>query len=201
VLGAALYGAALGSWHGPRLALYASIKLPLVLIATSLLTAGLQVLVGRIGGLRRGALATIGLSIAALARAARLLGALSPIAAFMTWSTPAPGEEARTAHNELFLAHTVLVAACGTVGVLGLARELGGAMPTHLAARRVLALWVASFALVGGEVAWALRPFVGSVYEPVAFLRSDALDGNVYEFLVLDALPHLLHLDAKGASP
>ena len=53
------------------------------------------------------------------------------------------------------------------------------------------AAWVLAYALVGGEVAWALRPFVGSVYEPVAFLRQDALDGNVYEFIVTDIVPHL----------
>jgi hypothetical protein len=32
---------------------------------------------------------------------------------------------------------------------------------------------------------------VASVYEPVAFLRPNALDGNVYEFIVLDIVPHL----------
>ena len=57
--------------------------------------------------------------------------------------------------------------------------------------RRVFALWVLAYALVGGEVAWALRPFVGSVYYRVEFLRPDALDGNVYEFIVTDILPHL----------
>ena len=54
------------------------------------------------------------------------------------------------------------------------------------------------FALVGGEVAWALRPFVGSVYKPVVFLRADALDGNVYEFIFTEILPHLLSGDSKG---
>jgi len=45
---------------------------------------------------------------------------------------------------------------------------------------------------VGGEVAWSLRPFVGSVYEPTTFLRRDALDGNVYEFVITDIVPYLL---------
>ena len=47
-------------------------------------------------------------------------------------------------------------------------------------------------AVVGGEVAWALRPFVGSVYLTVAFVREDALDGNVYEFIWTDIRPHLV---------
>ena len=43
--------------------------------------------------------------------------------------------------------------------------------------RAVYLAWVLIYAAVGGEVAWGLRPFVGSVYQPVVFLRSDALAG------------------------
>jgi len=46
---------------------------------------------------------------------------------------------------------------------------------------------------VGGEMAWALRPFVGSVSleHPLVFLREDALTGNVYEFIGTDIAPYL----------
>ena len=58
-------------------------------------------------------------------------------------------------------------------------------------AGRIRASWIAIYAFVGGEVAWMLRPFVGSVHLPVVFLRDDALQGNVYEFILTDILPHL----------
>jgi hypothetical protein len=63
--------------------------------------------------------------------------------------------------------------------------------PRTLAA--AYALWVLAYALVGGEVAWALRPFVGSVSpaHPLVFLREDALTGNVYEFIGTDIAPYL----------
>jgi K+ transporter len=63
----------------------------------------------------------------------------------------------------------------------------------------VFLIWFATFAVVGGEVAWALRPFVGSVSpeHPVVFLRKDALDGNVYEFIVTDILPYLTSAERK----
>ncbi|HEX2225476.1 MAG TPA: hypothetical protein VHN15_14840 [Thermoanaerobaculia bacterium] len=38
IAGAAVYGAVLGYWHGPRLSLYVAIKLPLVLLLTSAMT-------------------------------------------------------------------------------------------------------------------------------------------------------------------
>src|ERR1044072_3944843 len=50
--GAATYGAALGVWHGGRQALYAAVKLPLVLVLTSALTLLFNWLVGPILRLR-----------------------------------------------------------------------------------------------------------------------------------------------------
>jgi hypothetical protein len=58
-------------------------------------------------------------------------------------------------------------------------------------AARIRLSWIAVYAFVGGEMAWAMRPFVGSVYLPVVFLRDDALEGNLYEFIITDILPHL----------
>ncbi|KAB2958525.1 MAG: hypothetical protein F9K16_13255, partial [Thermoanaerobaculia bacterium] len=52
VAGSALYGAVLGSWHGPRLALYAAAKLPLLLLLTALATAAFQELAARALGLQ-----------------------------------------------------------------------------------------------------------------------------------------------------
>ena len=57
----------------------------------------------------------------------------------------------------------------------------------------------AGLALLAAAVAWALRPFVGSVSPdfPVVFLRPDALHGNVYEFIWTDILPHLAGSKSK----
>jgi hypothetical protein len=122
------------------------------------------------------------------------------VAALFTYAAPAPSSEARTAHNLLYLMHTGLVGACGLAGALSLRTSLArAARNDRRAARRVHLAWILVYAAVGGEVAWALRPFVGSVYEPVAFLRRDALDGNVYEFIFTDIVPHLRG-QTKGGS-
>jgi hypothetical protein len=188
---AALYGAVLGQWHGPRLAAYDAVKLPLVLLLTSALTVGFAWTAARLLGLplRFGQVAV--LTFLALAVGSLLLASLAPIAWFFTVSAPAPVEGARTAHNLLYLLHTALVGGCGLAGTLALWRAMRRIDAPERTLRSVYAVWVLAFALVGGEVAWALRPFVGSVYMPVVFLRPDALDGNVYEFIVTDILPHL----------
>ena len=189
ILSAAAYGAVLGVWHGPRLALYVAVKLPLVLLLTSALTVPFSWAGSALLGLplRVGQVAV--LTFLALAAGSLLLAALAPVALLFTASAPPPTEEARTAHNLLYLLHTAFVGGSGLAGTAVLWR---GMRSFGRPARAVFFVWIAAFALVGGEVAWALRPFVGSVYKPVVFLRPDALNGNVYEFVFTDILPHLL---------
>jgi hypothetical protein len=198
VVHSALYGAALGAWHGAQLAFYAAIKLPLVLLLTALLTAAFNLLLGRLLGLAMAVHEAARLAIACLARAAALLGALAPVAALYSLSAPPPGLAARSTHNLLYLLHTGLVGASGLAAVVQLRRRVGAVATTPHAARLVLCGWIVSFALVGSEIAWALRPFVGSVYLPVTFLRHDALDGNVFEFVFTDIAPDLFSSLASG---
>jgi hypothetical protein len=190
---AALYGAVFGGWHGPRLAGYVALKLPLVLLLTSALTLLFSWLAARFLGvpLRFGQVAV--LTFLGLAVASLLLASLSPVAWLFIHCAPAPGPAAQTAHNLLYLMHTLFVGGCGLAGTVVLWRALRRVEAPRRALRTVWMLWVLTYAIVGGEVAWVLRPFVGSVYAPVIFLRRDALDGNVYEFVVTDIAPHLVN--------
>jgi hypothetical protein len=196
--GAALYGGVLGSWQGGTQALYAAVKLPLVLIVTCALTLIFNSLVARLLGLPLRFGQTAVLTFFALAVASLALASLAPVAWFFTVSFPPPGTQARLAHNLLYLLHTAFVGGCGLAGTAALWRLLVRLCPGAPRLRAVFAVWVVTFALVGGEVAWALRPFVGSIYEPAAFLRADALDGNVYEFVGTDIAPYLLKRLSQG---
>ncbi|HEY6323331.1 MAG TPA: hypothetical protein VJA16_17445 [Thermoanaerobaculia bacterium] len=189
---AAIYGAVCGMWNGARLAAYVAIKLPLALLLTSTFTVVLSWMVAALYGLplRFGQVAV--LTFLALAAGAVLMASLAPIAVLFTLAAPPPDENARTAHNLLYLMHTTFVGACGLAGSRILWCILQRLPSPRRTLRAVYLAWVLAYAAVGGEVAWSLRPFVGSIYEPVLFLRHDALDGNVYEFVFTDILPHLL---------
>jgi hypothetical protein len=196
VVSSAVYGAVLGYWQGPRLALYVAFKLPLVLLLTSALTVPFSWTGAALLGLplRLGQVAV--LTFLTLAAGSLLLASLAPVAALFTLCAPlptaAPGTGARTAHNLLYLLHTAFVGGSGLAGTVLLWRGMRSLGRPVRTLRAVYLVWIVAFALVGGEVAWVLRPFVGSVYKPVVFLRGDALDGNVYEFVFTDILPHLL---------
>lgn len=192
---AGVYGAVFGMWHGPRLALYVAIKFPLVLIVTAGLTMLFNWVVAAAAGLPLRFLQVGVLTFLTLAIASVILVSLAPVAWLFTLAAPEPSRDARTAHNILYLLHTTFVGAASVVGSRVLWTALVRVAPDPRVVLAVYALWLFGFAFVGGEVAWALRPFVGSVYHPVVFLRPDALEGNVYEFIGTQILPHLLSDD------
>lgn len=189
--GAALYGAVLGAWRGGPQMIYAAIKLPLVLIVTSGLTMPFNWMTAILLGLRIRFGQVAVLTFLVLAVASVVLASLVPVVWLFTVSAPPVSVEARTTHNLLYLLHTGVVAFSGVVGASILRGTLGRLTDETHTANRIFFIWLVTFALVGGEVAWALRPFVGSIYFPVVFLRDDALSGNVYEFILRDILPHI----------
>src|SRR6266498_1080089 len=194
VVGAGLFGAATGWWRAPLQALYTAIKLPLIILLTTLgnglLNAMLAPLLGVNLGLRQTLLAVLmSFTIAAL-----ILGALSPLLAFLVWNTPP---------RSLGLAHSVsshsllLLAQIGMIGFAGVAanvrlwqllRQLSGSAG---AALRVLFAWLAGNLLLGSQLSWIFRPFVGSPNLPVEFLRADPFRGSFYE-AVFHAARHLI---------
>lgn len=178
-----IYGAVLGSWHGARLALYVAVKVPVLLISTACVTALFNWIIGSLLGLPLTLRQTFALTMLPLAIAALVAASLAPVVWLFTTSLPEPYPTQRTLHNLLYLIHTMTLSLAGLAGTTCL-RE---ALPS----RNVRYLWIAVYAFVAGELAWILRPFIGSVYLPVVFVRDDALNGNVYEFIATDILPHL----------
>jgi hypothetical protein len=190
----AMYGASLGWWHSSRLAMFVAVKIPLTLIATALITALFNWILAASLGLSLDFRRTFQLSLWPLAVASVVLASTAPIALFFARSLPPPDGSQRTLHNLLYLTHTLLVSAAGFAGTNFLHDVL--VLEAHgdvRIARRVRFAWIVAYAFVAGEVAWVVRPFVGSVYLPVQFLRADALHGNVYEFICTDILTHFFH--------
>jgi hypothetical protein len=60
-------------------------------------------------------------------------------------------------------------------------RHLGGGPGP---ARRILFAWLSVNLLLGAQLSWILRPFIGTPSLPVEFLRADALHGNFFESIL-----------------
>jgi hypothetical protein len=180
------YGAVLGLWRSPLMSLYAAIKLPFLLVGTSVVTMSFNWVIARAFSVRLTFMQVAVLTVGALAAASLVLASLTPIAWLFTVCAPQATEDARATHNLLFVTHTALISACGIVGSRTLWQTLVSVSGKGRGAVGTYVAWLVMFGFVAGELGWLLRPFVGSIYFPVAFLRGDSLDRNVYEFMWTD---------------
>ena len=112
-----------------------------------------------------------------------ILGAFSPLLAFVVWNAPAmsPDVKSTLPYALIKLTHVVVIAfagVAGTVRLFQLLTQLGGGKTV---AKRVLIAWLAVNLLLGSQLTWIARPFIGAPQLPVAFLREGAFKGNFYE--------------------
>jgi len=193
-LGAGLYGAAMGCWRSGLQALYTGIKLPLVVLLTTLGNGLLNGMLAPLLGLNlslRQALMTVLLTFTI---ASILLGAFSPVAAFVVWNTPPLTDATRLAAAEyglLQLTHVVFIAFAGVTGNLCLAPLLRQWSGHTAVAHKVLLAWLAANLFLGSQIAWVLRPFIWDPARPVEFIGQEYLRGSFYE-TVFDAARRLL---------
>ena len=179
--GCALYGGVVGLWCAPMQAIYTAIKMPLLIFLTcganALINGMLAQVLGAGLSFRQSALAILmSYTIAAL-----VLAALSPVALFILVNAPALTSAGRgTGHSITLLTDVIFVAYAGVVANRRLLRLLTKICTTPESARRVFWSWLAGNLFLGAQLAWVLRPFIGSPWLAVEFLRADPLHGTFY---------------------
>ncbi|MBQ6924967.1 MAG: hypothetical protein IJQ73_10030 [Kiritimatiellae bacterium] len=194
-LSCAVYGAVLGCWRSPLLALYVAAKLPLLLLGTMLLVSVFNWVASLLLGAGFGLRDVLAVVAGAMCVAGWILLACAPVALFLVWAAaPSVGSPGvlRQAHNVMLLTHMAVLAAAGLAGNAALLTGLRNAVPSGCHAGVLAGVWLAAYAFVGCQLSWILRPFLGSPFFDVVFLRPDALDRNFYEFIFADVVPALL---------
>jgi hypothetical protein len=191
LIGSGAYGFTLGIWRAPLQSLYTAIKFPLLIFLTCCGNAAIN---GMFAQLLGSALSFKQTSLAILisfAIAATILAGFSPITLFIWYNAPPLGSEtAILGHSVMLLAHVGAIAFAGVIAnrrLFGLLRKISGRDGT---ARAVLFSWLTGNLFLGAQLAWNLRPFIGSPKLAVQFLRDDPLRGNFYE-AVWRAFRHL----------
>lgn len=184
VVGAGLYGAAMGWWRAPLQALYGAIKFPLIILLTTLGNALLNALLAPLLGLNlrfRESLLAILMSFTV---ASAILGAFSPLLLFLIWNVPPlhPGETiSAETYVAIQLTQVAAIAFAGVAGNLRLVRLLERMGGEGLMARKVVVAWLAGNLFLGSQLVWVLRPLIGTPFLPVQFLRPNAWQGSFYE--------------------
>ena len=194
LIGAGAYGGAVGSWRAPEQALYTAIKFPLVILLTSLGNSLLNGMLAPLLGLNIGFRQCLLVIFMSFTIAAAILGSFSPLMLYLVWNTP-PAVTATSADAAAYgfmqLATVGVIAFAGVMAnirLVPLLRELSGSRAIAL---RVLFAWLAGNLLLGSQIVWVLRPFIGNPATPVEFLTQHKLEGNFFE-AVFHALRHLI---------
>lgn len=182
-VGAGCYGAAMGWWRDPQQALYVAIKFPLIILLTTVGNALINAMFAPLLGLNIPFRQSFCAIVMSFAIAAAILGAFSPLIAFMIWNAPPISVQtvSGATYDFIKLANVAVIAFAGMTGnvrLFQLLTRLGG---SKAVAFRVLFAWLVGNLFLGSQLSWILRPFIGSPDLPVEFFRATALDGNFYE--------------------
>jgi len=193
IVGAGIYGFTLGIWRAPLQSVFTALKFPLLILLTC---SGNAVINGMLAQLLGSGLSFKQTSLAILmsfAIAAIILAGFAPITLFVWYNAPPlASQNAILGHSIMLLMHVFVIAFAGIMAnrrLLHLLENMSGHVAT---ARAVFFSWLAGNLFLGAQLAWNLRPFIGSPRLAVQFLRHDPLRGNFYE-AVWRALWHLFH--------
>jgi hypothetical protein len=184
VVGAGLYGAAMGWWRDPLQALYTAIKFPLIILLTAVGNAMLNAMLAPLLGLNISFRQSFLAILMSFTIAGAILGSFAPLVAFVIWNSPPMSHnswESTGTYSFILLTFIVIIAFAGVTAnfrLLQLLQHLGG---QRNIAFRVLFAWLAGNLFFGTQLSWILRPFIGSPGLQVQFLRPDAFKGNFYE--------------------
>ena len=166
-VGGFVFGAAVGAYRGGIQVPLAAVKVPLATLAALAVSApafaALAAALGRVWSLRT----TIALSLAAGARAALVLFALSPVVwLFVAWGA---------AYDVVKLAAALAYALAGLSALAFVVRGLS----VGAGRAATVACFVAVYLVVGGQTAWLLRPYIGDPRDESVPVLASRHEGGV----------------------
>ena len=89
LIGSGCYGAAMGWWRSPGQALFVALKFPLIILLTTLGNALLNAMLAPLLGLNLTLQQTLRAVLMSFTISSVIMGAFSPLIAFMVWNAPA----------------------------------------------------------------------------------------------------------------
>jgi hypothetical protein len=175
------YGGVMGTFRGAApetlvQIVYSAIKVPLMLLATFLISLPSFFVVSTLLGLRQDLGEALRALLATQAGLSIILASLAPFTAL--WYASFDSYSSAVGFNGLMFA----IASFSAQWLLrGYYQPLVRRNPRH---RAVMWAWVVIFAFVGIQMAWLLRPFVGDPRSPLQFLRDDVRSVDAYVTVV-----------------
>ena len=171
-------GACMGAYHSLWQALSAGVKVPMLFVVTLAICLPVLHIFSVMLGSQLGVVQTLTLILASLALTMLVLASFAPIVIFFMITGGS--------YPFLKLLHVATFAIAGVTGMFDLHRnltsacELKGVYPKM--GLKILKIWVLIFAFIGTQMAWTLRPFVGSPEKGFSIFRKQ--EGNFYQAVI-----------------
>lgn len=194
VAGAGCFGAAMGSWREPLQALYTGIKIPMVILLTTLGNGLLNGMLAPLLGMDLKIRQSLMLVLVSFALASLVLAALSPAALFLIWNTPPLSSATRLNSPEygfMQLALAAFISVAGITGTLRLLPLLQQWTESVGIARRIHIAWMATNLFLGSQICWVMRPFIWDPAGRITFIGHEYFRGSFYETL-FDAMRRMI---------
>lgn len=184
ILGSGIYGITIGLWRDPLQASYVAVKFPLLILLTTLGNGILNGMLAQLLGAKIGFKQSLTAVFISFAIASIILGALAPLTFFLVLNAPDMGsEKANFAHTIIILSDVVIISFAGIVANTHLFKLLKYINKNKKVAMQILFSWLAGNLLLGGQLSWIMRPFIGTPDAPVEFFRHNPFDGNFFEIV------------------
>lgn len=181
-----LYSATGGREDSWKYLLASALKVPLLFLLTLAVTFPSLYVFAALADSRLRLRDTLRLLVAAIAVNLGVLASFGPVTAFFTVSTDS--------YAFMIFLNVLFFALAGAVGLSFLNRAVGAVFPSAAPgaageppsedsrrARRIFRVWLVIYVIVGAQMGWILRPFIGNPHLPFQAFRSRW--SNVFEFL------------------
>jgi hypothetical protein len=169
-----------GHWHGWMYSVAAAIKLPVLFLLTAAICMPLVYVLNVLIGAREEFKVIFGLLMSSLAVTSILLAACALILAFFMLTTKS--------YAFIKLLNVVIFTVAGLYGVWYLSRGMHWIAARNAASDQsqgsrpsvstIVTWWLITYAIVGTQMAWMMRPFIGHPGTPFSIFR--AQESNFY---------------------
>ncbi|MFQ5505731.1 MAG: hypothetical protein ACE5F1_13175 [Planctomycetota bacterium] len=160
------------------------LKVPLLFLLTLLVTFPSLYVFSALAGSRLGAKSTLRLLVVAIAVNLAVVAGFGPVTAFFVLCTKS--------YSFIKLLNVAMFAIGGVISLVFLRRTLahvfgpGGATPKDRfqggRARQIFGVWIVVYGIVGAQMGWVLRPFIGAPELPFQLFR--ARESSFFQDLV-----------------
>jgi len=165
-----LQGSPMDAGHKALLVLVTAVKVPCLFLLTLLIVWPPIYVSNAFMGARNSWRQITAMLLGGTAISSTMLASMVTVSFFFTLTS--------REYDFIKLLHVLFFAYAGIVGLIFLQRCIGQLSPS-LNTRRLAFLWLLLYIFVGTQLAWVMRPFVGSPNEPFQVFRPRS--GNFYE--------------------